>query len=136
MVVLQEGLETLFYPGLGRAPGYTMEELSEDDIKLKILMCQQLLEVQDIVNPGLTLGRGLILYELHSAVVMIANLEFSLTQNTKNLLSKLQEAEALLVEAVRILSVESESSEYGHIKQAAEESFQQLEQYLESVRMM
>ena len=113
-----------------------MEELTEDDIQLKILLCQQLLEVQDIVNPGLTLGRGLILYELHSALVMIANLQFSLTQNTKNLLGKLQESEALLVEAIRILSVESDSSEYGHIKLAADESFQQLEQYLESVRRM
>ena len=52
-----------------------MEEMGEDDIKLKIVLCQQLLEVQDIINPGLTLGRGLILYELHSALVMLANLE-------------------------------------------------------------
>ena len=113
-----------------------MEELTEDDIQLKILLCQQLLEVQDIVNPGLTLGRGLILYELHSAVVMVANLEFSITQNAHNLIVKLQESEALLVEAIRILSPESESSEFGHIKAAAGESYQQLEQYLESVRQM
>ena len=82
-----------------------MEEMGEDDIKLKIVLCQQLLEVQDIINPGLTLGRGLILYELHSALVMLANLEYAVSHNTNKLTNKLEESEALLLEAIRILSI-------------------------------
>ena len=113
-----------------------MEEMGEDDIKLKIVLCQQLLEVQDIINPGLTLGRGLILYELHSALVMLANLEYALSHNTSNLTNKLLESEALLMEAIRILSPESPNSEFGQVKRAAGESYQQLSQYLESVRTM
>ena len=54
-----------------------MEELSEADLKLKMLMCQQLLQVLDIVSPGLTLGRGLIMFELHSVLVMVANMEYA-----------------------------------------------------------
>ena len=122
--------------GLGRAPGYSMEEMGEDDIKLKIVLCQQLLEVQDIINPGLTLGRGLLLYELHSALVMLANLEYALSHNTTNLTNKLEESEALLLEAIKILSPESPYSEFGQVKMAAGESYQQLSQYLESVRTM
>jgi len=129
-------LKQLLVSGLGRAPGFTMEEMGEEDIRLKILLCQQLLEVQDIVSPGLTLGRGLLLYELHSALVMLANLEFALTNNTEGLLTRLQESEALLLEAIRILSPESDHSEFGHVKMAAGESYQELAQYLESVRRM
>ena len=113
-----------------------MEEMGEDDIKLKIVLCQQLLEVQDIINPGLTLGRGLILYELHSALVMLANLEYAVSHNTNKLTNKLEESEALLLEAIRILSPESHYSEFGHVKMAAAESYQQLSQYLETVRNM
>ena len=121
---------------LGRAAGFSMEEMGEDDIKLKIVLCQQLLEVQDIINPGLTLGRGLILYELHSALVMLANLEYAVSHNTNKLTNKLEESEALLLEAIRILSPESHYSEFGHVKMAAAESYQQLSQYLETVRNM
>ena len=44
---------------------------------LKVVACQQLLGLLDVVSPGLSLGRGLVLYELHSALVMLANTEYA-----------------------------------------------------------
>ena len=44
---------------------------------LKVVACQQLLGLLDTVSPGLSLGRGLVLYELHSALVMVANTEYA-----------------------------------------------------------
>ena len=50
-------VKQLLVSGLGRLPGFTMEELSDTDLRLKLVCCQQLLSLLDIISPGLTLGR-------------------------------------------------------------------------------
>ena len=75
-------LKQFLVSALGRVPGHTMEELGEADLRLKLLLCQQLLSVLDLVSPGLSLGRGLILFELHSVLVMIANTDYASSHDT------------------------------------------------------
>ena len=75
-------LKQFLVSALGRVPGHSMEELGEADLRLKLLLCQQLLSVLDLVSPGLSLGRGLILFELHSVLVMIANTEHAYNHDT------------------------------------------------------
>ena len=75
-------LKQFLVSALGRVPGHTMEELGEADLRLKLLLCQQLLSVLDLVSPGLSLGRGLILFELHSVLVMIANTDHAYNHDT------------------------------------------------------
>lgn len=113
-----------------------MEEMNEGDIRLKILICQQLLSVLDIVSPGLTLGRGLILFELHSVIVMMANNEYGSSFDRVKLMTRLMEAESLLKEATKILSYECPKSEYGHLISASQDSGAQLASYIQSVRDM
>ena len=57
----------------------TLRNLREPSFEavLKVVACQQLLGLLDTVSPGLSLGRGLVLYELHSALVMVANTEYA-----------------------------------------------------------
>ena len=50
-----------------------MEELGEAGLRLKLL-----LSVLDL----LSLGRGLILFELHSVLVMIANTDYASSHDT------------------------------------------------------
>ena len=129
-------LKQLLVSGLGRLPGYLMEEMNYSDMRLKVMLCTQLLEVLDIVSPGLSLGRGLILFELHSVLVMTANMEYATNQDRRTLHMKLTEAASLLKEAVKILSYESPDSEYGHLISASKDSQDQLAGYIQSLSFM
>merc|ERR1712130_296100 len=63
-------LKQIVVSGLGRLPGYEMQDLTESDHKEKIIFCDEVLTVLNRVEPVLTLGRGLMLFEMHSSLVM------------------------------------------------------------------
>ena len=110
-------LKQIVVSGLGRLPGFEMQDLTESDHKEKIIFCDEVLTVLNRVEPGLTLGRGLMLFEMHSSLVMVsrplklrhtmivvmnlmkcqvANMEFERRQNSGQLLSRLLEADKIL----------------------------------------
>ena len=126
-------LKQYLISGLGRLPGYSMTELKESDHLQKICLCKSVLEVLDIVDPGLSLGRGLMLYELHSSLVSVSNTQYEVTKNPALLLTKLQEAESYLKEAAKILSVEPHNSQYGELASNAKESIAELAQYIQTI---
>lgn len=64
-------LKQILVSGIGRLPGFEMQDLREADHKEKIVLCDEVLTVLNKVEPGLSLGRGLMLFELHSSVVMV-----------------------------------------------------------------
>ena len=64
-------LKQIVVSGLGRLPGFEMQDLTESDHKEKIIFCDEVLTVLNRVEPGLTLGRGLMLFEMHSSLVMV-----------------------------------------------------------------
>jgi len=129
-------IKQMIASGYGRLPDYQMEDMREADHQYKILLCQEILAVQDIVEPGLTIGRGLILFELHSCLVMVANIEFEKKQNPNQLLVRLLEAERILTEADSILKCEPMSSPYGHLASTIQRNRQDLAEYIENVKMM
>ena len=50
-------VKQLLVSGLGRSAGHSLDELSDADLRLKMMCCQQLLSLLDIVSPGLSLGK-------------------------------------------------------------------------------
>ena len=127
-------LKQFLISGLGRLPGYAIVEMKESDHLQKISLCRQVLEVLDIVDPGLSLGRGLMLFELHSTLVMVSNMEFEKNQNANSMLSRLLEAETYLKEASKILTVEPPNSPYGQLAGTVKHSMADLTQYIKSVQ--
>jgi len=127
-------LKQFLISGLGRLPGYAVAELKESDHLQKINLCKQVLEVLDVVDPGLSLGRGLMLFELHSTLVLVSNMEFEKTQNAQMMLSRLLEAETYLTEAARILTVEPSNSPYGQLASSVKHSMSDLTQYIQSIQ--
>eukprot|EP00091_Calanus_sinicus_P025564 TRINITY_DN9801_c0_g1_i1.p1 TRINITY_DN9801_c0_g1~~TRINITY_DN9801_c0_g1_i1.p1 ORF type:complete len:119 (+),score=34.71 TRINITY_DN9801_c0_g1_i1:100-456(+) len=117
---------------MGRLPGYEMEDLKESDHKQKVLLCQEVLDVLDIVEPGITLGRGLMMFELHSSSVMVSNMEFVKKQNPGQLLCRLLEADKFLREAEKILKMEPRNSPYGHLSATVQSNMAELSAYIES----
>ena len=67
-------LKQIVISGMGRLPGYQMHEMKEAQHKEKILLCHDVLSVLNKIEPGMTLGRGLMLFELHSSLVMVSSL--------------------------------------------------------------
>jgi hypothetical protein len=50
-----------------------LHDLSPDRIQRKLIFCQDLMRVYDIVTPGRTTTRGLTLFELNSVVLFSVN---------------------------------------------------------------
>jgi hypothetical protein len=48
--------------------------MKEAQHKEKIVLCHDVLSVLNKIEPGMTLGRGLMLFELHSSLVMVSSL--------------------------------------------------------------
>lgn len=52
----------------GRAPGYTFFDLPDILLERKIELCRQVLEVVDVVKPGMNRFRGMYMYASHSVL--------------------------------------------------------------------
>ena len=127
-------LKQYLISGMGRLPGYEMDDLKESDHRQKVLLCQEALDVLDIVEPGMSLGRGLMMFELHSSLVMVSNMEFEKKQNPGQLLCRLLEADKFLREAEKILKMEPRNSPYGHLAATVQSNMLELSTYIESLK--
>lgn len=54
----------------GKVDGFLINELSAEQLKKKEDHCRDLLEVIDILEPGSSRLRGVILYELHAPIML------------------------------------------------------------------
>ncbi|XP_063903884.1 SET domain-containing protein SmydA-8 isoform X2 [Zophobas morio] len=53
----------------GNMEGYRLEELSDQLVDRKVQLCEELLDVAEILEPGLSRFRGSLLYDLHEALM-------------------------------------------------------------------
>ncbi len=58
----------------GRAPGYEMPHLTETDLERKRDHCEAALSVLDAVEPGISVAKGTLLYELHLPHLMLSQI--------------------------------------------------------------
>jgi len=58
---------------LGRMKGWEADKLSEDQLRRKQQLCEEVLAVLDVIMPGESRMRGMMLYELHLPHVLLAN---------------------------------------------------------------
>ncbi|XP_059610034.1 SET domain-containing protein SmydA-8-like [Phlebotomus argentipes] len=89
----------------GNIPGYFPAELSDAALIRKIDICRELLEVGNLVEPGLSFFRGYLLMDLQTVLAIQAKRDFdNKSANREQTLSKLSDAMDLLQEGVKILS--------------------------------
>ncbi|XP_017484626.1 PREDICTED: protein msta-like isoform X1 [Rhagoletis zephyria] len=89
----------------GRIEGYLLHTMPLEDVEKKENYCRDFLRVVDALEPGMTRLRGLILYELHGAIMMrsqrlmmageISESEFK--RNIKNVIRCLQESRDIML---------------------------------------
>ncbi|KRT82251.1 SET domain-containing protein, partial [Oryctes borbonicus] len=56
----------------GKMEGYTMDLLPDVLFERKVELCQQILENINVIEPGWSRLRGIIMYELHAPLIMLA----------------------------------------------------------------
>ena len=106
-----------------------MDDLPDIILEHKVELCRLVMQVLDVVEPGLTRSRGMILYELHAPLLFIARGQWSAgVIDNPTLKSKMTEASAVLKEAADILCLEPEGTPEAEIGQGAKEALEQLNQ--------
>jgi len=61
---------------LGRTTGYQLNELSDIQLKYKIDLCYQVLNILNKLHPGQTRIRAMLLYELHAPILLHGKIAF------------------------------------------------------------
>ncbi|KAM3965851.1 SET and MYND domain containing, arthropod-specific, member 3 [Aphomia sociella] len=123
MLSIKQALAQLY----GRVEGYSIDELPDVMLERKAEFCRLLLKTLDVIIPGESRMRGMMLYELHAPIMFMARNEFSagiITQ--EKLKEKLQEPIQCLADAARILIREDPQSPEGITGQIAYQSMEQL----------
>ncbi|CAB3230749.1 unnamed protein product [Arctia plantaginis] len=116
----------------GRVEGYNIDELPDLMLERKADFCRLVLKTLDVITPGETRMRGMIMYELHAPLMFLARNEFGLGLITnEKLKEKLQEPIQCLAEAARILMREDPQSPEGITGQIAQQSMEQLKASLD-----
>ncbi|KAH8370423.1 hypothetical protein KR093_003406, partial [Drosophila rubida] len=88
----------------GSAPGYSMEELTEKSLLRKIELCEELLQLADLIDSGWSIFRGNLLIDLEEATVTQA----LRLEDAAECEAKLKRAAELLQEIANIMKHEPE----------------------------
>lgn len=96
---------------LGRTAGYQLNELSDIQLKYKIDLCYQVLSVLNVLHPGQTRIRAMLLYELHAPIFLCGKNAFRTGSiNESELKDIFTKSIDLLGECITILQREDVSS--------------------------
>lgn len=118
----------------GRVEGYELEELPDNLLEHKMELCQSVLNILNVIYPGKTRTRAMLLYDLHAPIVLSAKIAYAtgLIQDDE-FKKRLQEAVVLLEECTTILEWEDVGSVEYTIAQIGKQCLFQLK---ESIKVM
>lgn len=118
----------------GRVEGYELEELSDKLLEHKMEMCQSVLKMLNVLYPGKTRTRAMLLYDLHAPIVISAKMSYATgVIQDDELKKKLQEAITLLEESTAILEWEDVDSVEYTIAQIGKQSLSQLRESIKAI---
>lgn len=114
-----------------------MDQLSSADLERKLELCREVIKVLDVVTPGCTITRGLVLYELQAAEIMVARrcIESGVKLNKGILRRKLLVIIKILEESISILELAHIStSEYLMAQEAKKDTLVALNKWISSLK--
>ena len=117
---------------LGRVDGYRYDQLSQEDMDLKISISQDLFRVLNVLEPGLSKSRGITLLDLADCQ---ARDIFRNESDEMTILDNLVVVEEILSESYTILKYEDEKSIEGNVAKKAKTDLLQLRQHIASLKL-
>lgn len=125
LIGLQQNLIELY----GRVDGYKLQDLTDNLLEHKMTMCRSVLNVLNVLYPGKTRTRAMLLYDLHAPIVLSAKISYATGMIQEDeLKERLQEAISLLEESTTILEWEDADSVEYSIAQIGKQSLLQLKE--------
>lgn len=111
----------------GRTENFLIHEMSLENLKRKEEYCRDVLRIVNILEPGLSRLRGVIMYELHAPIMIQSTRHFEAKRITQTELRKnLREVVQLLKESLKILSIEPEGSNEHSMAMAAKDAIKRI----------
>jgi len=112
----------------------TLNELSEKDLVYKQKLCMEILGVANVISPGISRLRGVIMYELQSTLAAYARRKFSSGEiSVDHLKNILKEVRKYLKECIQIFSFEPTCIQEGRLAAIARLDLVELETFVDSV---
>ncbi|XP_008547423.1 SET domain-containing protein SmydA-8-like [Microplitis demolitor] len=100
-------------------------------------LCKEILQVLEIVEPGISRLKGILLYEIHLPIVIIANKDYASREITsEELAERLEEAENYLKKSLSMLLIEPASTPEGILAKRALKEYKSLRLNLDDVRSL
>jgi len=114
----------------GYDPRYPIETLSPALLERKIDLCQKVLSIADVIEPGLTLTRGNILYDMHLPIVFLAKNQFENQDiSEENFKKRMLQTQVIVEESYRILSLEPADSDKGVIAKTLQRELRRMQHF-------
>ncbi|XP_077261989.1 SET domain-containing protein SmydA-8 isoform X2 [Temnothorax americanus] len=99
--------------------------------------CKEVYNVLDIVEPGISRLKGIMLYEMHLPVIILANRSYSAREiSSTQLACQLEEAKDLLKKALTMLLLEPPTTPEGKLAKRALEELRTLNQNISDVKSL
>lgn len=118
----------------GRVSGYRMLDLTDKHLERMIELTQEILRVTDIIEPGLTRSRAILLYEIHMPMILLAKSKFNEgTIDSNEYKKQLNEVVKTVKESHQILEFEDEESAEGKMASIAKTVLESLESIILSL---
>ncbi|KAJ0174527.1 hypothetical protein K1T71_009635 [Dendrolimus kikuchii] len=118
----------------GRVEGYSIDELPDLMLERKAEFCRLVLKTLDVITPGESRMRGMMLYELHAPLMFLAKNEYAAGLiGQDKLKERLEEPIQCLADAARILMREDPQSPEGITGMIAKQSMEQLKASIEAL---
>lgn len=118
----------------GRVPGYEMAELPDLMLERLLEFCQDILKVLDVVEPGMSRGRGTLLFTMHVPMMLLAQSLFihGLLEG-EELKKRLKAAADVLEESCNIMELGDPNSSEGMLAMSAVQGLQQLKMSIQQL---
>ncbi|KAG5331828.1 MSTAA protein, partial [Acromyrmex charruanus] len=99
--------------------------------------CKEIYDVLDIVEPGISRLKGIMLYEMHLPIIILANRSYSAREiSSTQLTCQLEEARDLLKKALTMLLLEPLTTPEGKLAKRALEELRTLNQNISDVKSL
>uniref|UniRef100_A0A182W898 SET domain-containing protein n=1 Tax=Anopheles minimus TaxID=112268 RepID=A0A182W898_9DIPT len=116
---------------------YDLQNVPRQALKRKLELCEEMLQVLRVLDPGISRLTGIALYEYHAALVDLSRRNHDTGEiKTPELLERLQIAESALKEAIGMLVFEHPTTPEGHLTKKAMCELKELREYIQKVQAM
>jgi len=115
----------------GREPGYTSEEMTEATWNRKKLLCEEILETLKVLEPGLTVRKARLMYELHLPIIMLAQVNLNKRGDKAAVKKEFQKGLITLKVALKVFEGEPEGSWEKGMVSRSQEAVKQIQEIMD-----